>query len=604
MPTQRHLRIGNCSGATGDAPHAMARMVREADVDVITGDWLSEMNIAWESIRKAEDPELGYDVGFLRQLTECIDDIAERKTKIITNAGAMNAPVLARKVEELCQSRGHDLVVATILGDDVSYLLKQGKSGQRALEFPHLDHQNRLLEDWDPDLEPTCAAAYIGAWGIVAALREGADIVICGRVTDASPVIGAAAWWYGWFEQSYDQLAGALIAGHLIECGPYATGANFSGFKQFLSELVDLAFPIAEITPSGTCYITKPDSMNGVVNKFNITSQLLYELQGQMYLNPDVVADIGSIRIEETGRKNCVSITGCKGFAPPATTKVMVAAPGGWQAETTYYINGLDVQEKAQMMKQQLQSIFSGSKFSKFSAELYGTQVDNPSSQQAGTVMLRVFAQARRKEDIAAEKFKIPLYSLRMQSYPGYHMNLDFRTMEPKQFYEIFPATIPQATINHEAVVAGKTISIPPPRRTQHYPVQRPSSETATAIDLESFGPTERRPLGTVVHARSGDKANNSNAGFFVRHADEYPWLQSLLTVNKLKELLQDDYAGHSIERCEFPNILAVHFRIMDFLDGGIASSARIDGLGKGVGEYLRSKHVNIPIRFLQRGTI
>ncbi|THZ02004.1 DUF1446-domain-containing protein [Aureobasidium pullulans] len=604
MPTQRHLRIGNCSGATGDAPHAMARMVREADVDVITGDWLSEMNIAWESIRKAEDPELGYDVGFLRQLTECIDDIAERKTKIITNAGAMNAPVLARKVEELCQSRGHDLVVATILGDDVSYLLKQGKSGQRALEFPHLDHQNQLLEDWDPDLEPTCAAAYIGAWGIVAALREGADIVICGRVTDASPVVDAAAWWYGWSEQSYGQLAGASIAGHLIECGPYATGANFSGFKQFLSELVDLAFPIAEITPSGTCYITKPDSMNGVVDKFNITSQLLYELQGQMYLNPDVVADIGSIRIEETGRKNCVSITGCKGFPPPATTKVMVVAPGGWQAETTYYINGLDVQEKAQMLKQQLQSIFSGSKFSKFSAELYGTQVDNPSSQQAGTVMLRVFAQARRKEDIAAEKFKIPLFSLRMQSYPGYHMNLDFRTMEPKQFYEIFPATIPQATINHEAVVAGKTISIPPPRRTQHYPVQRPSSETATAIDLESFGPTERRPLGTVVHARSGDKANNSNAGFFVRHADEYPLLQSLLTVDKLKELLQDDYAGHSIERCEFPSILAVHFRIMDFLDGGIASSSRIDGLGKGVGEYLRSKHVEIPIKFLQRGTI
>ncbi|THY42564.1 DUF1446-domain-containing protein [Aureobasidium pullulans] len=604
MPTQRHLRIGNCSGATGDAPHAMARMVREADVDVITGDWLCEMNIAWESIRKAEDPELGYDVGFLRQLTECIDDIAERKTKVITNAGAMNAPVLARKVEELCQSRGHDLVVATILGDDVSYLLKQGKSGQRALEFPHLDHQNQLLEDWDPDLEPTCAAAYIGAWGIVAALREGADIVICGRVTDASPVVGAAAWWYGWSEQSYDQLAGALIAGHLIECGPYATGANFSGFKQFLSELVDLAFPIAEITPSGTCYITKPDSMNGVVNKFNITSQLLYELQGQMYLDPDVVADIGSIRIEETGRKNCVSITGCKGFPPPATTKVMVAAPGGWQAETTYYINGLDVQEKAQMMKQQLQSIFSGSKFSKLSAELYGTQVDNPSSQQAGTVMLRVFAQARGKEDIAAEKFKIPLYSLRMQSYPGYHMNLDFRTMEPKQFYEIFPATIPQATINHEAVVAGQTISIPPPRRTQHYPVQRPSSETATAIDLKSFGPTERRPLGTVVHARSGDKANNSNAGFFVRHADEYPWLQSLLTVDKLKELLQDDYAGHSIERCEFPSILAVHFRIMDFLHGGIASSSRIDGLGKGVGEYLRSKHVEIPIKLLQRGTI
>lgn len=517
------------------------------------------MNIAWESIKKAEDPELGYDVGFLRQLTECIDDIADKKIKIVTNAGAMNAPALARKVDELCRTRGHGLVVATILGDDVSHLLKRGKSGRRVLEFPHLDHQEQLLENWDSELEPTCAAAYIGAWGVVAALKEGADIVICGRVTDASPVIGAAAWWYGWSEQAYDQLAGALIAGHLIECGPYATGANFSGFKAFLSELVDLAFPVAEIMPSGACYITKPDSMNGVINKFDMTSQLLYELQGQMYLNPDVVADIASIRIEDTSRENCVLVSGCKGSPPPPTTKVMVAAPGGWQAETTYYINGLDVHAKAQMMKQQLENIFSGSKFSKFSAELYGTQVDNPSSQQAGTVMLRVFAQARNKEDIAADKFKIPLYSLRMQSYPGYHMNLDFRTMDPKQFYEIFPATIPQAAINHEAVVAGKTIPIAPPKKTQHYPVQRPSAETTNPDDLSTFGPTERKPLGSIVHARSGDKANNSNVGFFVRHADEYPWLQSLLTVEKIKELLQDDYAGHTIERCEFPNILAVH---------------------------------------------
>jgi hypothetical protein len=524
-----------------------------------TSGRLSEMNIAWESINKAEDPELGYDVGFVRQLTECIDDIAERKIKLITNAGAMNAPVLARKVEELCQSRGHSLVVATILGDDVSHLLKEAKSGHRVLEFPHLDHQEQFLDNWDPELEPTCAAAYIGAWGIVAALKEGADIVICGRVTDASPVIGAAAWWYGWSEQAFDQLAGALIAGHLIECGPYATGANFSGFKEFLPELIDLAFPVAEIMPSGDCYITKPHSMNGVVNKFNITSQLLYELQGQIYLNPDVVADIRSVHVEATGRDNHVLISGCKGFPPPPTTKVMVAAPGGWQAETTYYINGLDVQVKAQMMKQQLQNIFSGSRFSKFSAELYGTQVDNPSSQQAGTAMLRVFAQARRKEDVAAEKFKTPLYSLRMQSYPGYHMNLDFRTMDPKKFYEIFPATIPQAAINHEALVAGKRISVAPPRKTQHYPIQRPSAETPNPVDITTFGPTERRPLGSIVHARSGDKANNSNVGFFVRHVDEYPWLQSLLTVGKLRELLQDDYNGHEIERCEFPNILAIH---------------------------------------------
>jgi len=199
-----------------------------------------------------------------------------------------------------------------------------------------------------------------------------------------------------------------------------ACGANFSGFKAYLNDLVDLAFPIAEVLPDGTCYITKPEFMNGIVNKYNITAQFLYELQGELYLNPDVVANLSRIKIKEAGPPNRVHVTGIAGLPPPATTKVMIAAPGGYQAETTYYINGLDVREKAQMMQNQLASIFGGNRFSKFSAELYGRQAEDPSSQQEGTVMLRVFAQARRKEDLAAEKFKVPIYSLRMQSYPGY----------------------------------------------------------------------------------------------------------------------------------------------------------------------------------------
>lgn len=277
--------------------------------------------------------------------------------------------------------------------------------------------------------------------------------MICGRVTDASPVIGAAAWWYGWSQEAYQQLAGALVAGHLIECGPYGCGANWSGFKAYLPELVDIAFPIAEICPDGTSFITKPSTMNGVVNKSNMTAQLLYELQGQLYLNPDVVADLSGIRIEESDKPNKVFVSGVRGLEPPSTTKVMIAAPGGYQAETTYYINGLDVMPKAQMMKNQLANIFKDNNFSKFSAEVYGTQAENPKSQQAGTVMLRVFAQARRKADLAAEKFRIPIYALRMQSYPGYHMNLDFRTMEPKAFMEIFPSTIPLNVIQHRCLI-------------------------------------------------------------------------------------------------------------------------------------------------------
>lgn len=538
----------------------MGRMVREANVDVIVGDWLSEMNIAWESIRKAEDPDTGYDIGFLQQLGDCIDDNVEAKVRLVTNAGAMNAPALSRKVIDLCDQHGHDLVVATVLGDDVSHLLCNAKTTQSGFDFQHLDHEDQHLTDWG--LQPKCAAAYIGAWGIASALEEGADIVICGRVTDASPVIGAAAWWYGWSRTEYDKLAGALIAGHLIECGPYATGANFSGFKPFLQagRLVDLGFPVAEIRPDGACWISKPESMAGTVNKYNIIAQLLYELQGDLYLNPDVVADIRSVRVEEAGEE-IVLVSGTVGSPPPPSTKIMIAALGGYQAETYYFMNGIDIQEKAELMKRQLLYMFKDSKFSKLSIELYGTQADNPATQQEGTVMLRVFAQARQLEDIAPAVFKIPIYSLRMQSYPGYHMSLNFATMDPRPFMEIFPSTIAQAAIKQEVVIPklSKRISIDAPRDVQHYAVQRPSYETAHPVSLGSFGATQRVPLGHIVHARSGDKANNSNVGFFVRHVDEYAWLQALLTVETLKKLLANDYAEQRIERCEFPSILAVH---------------------------------------------
>jgi hypothetical protein len=226
-------------------------------------------------------------------------------------------------------------------------------------------------------------------------------------------LLGVSRFLYG------TQIWKLTIFKDLIECGPYATGANFSGFKEFLPGLVDLGFGIAEIQPDGRFFVTKPDGSNGVVNKFNITSQLLYELQGELYLNPDVVVDISRIKIESTATKNMVHVSGMTGLPPPSTTKAMIAANGGYQAETTFYINGLDVAEKAEMMKNQLHHMFKDCNFSKLSIELYGTPASNPQSQQAGTVFLRIFAQARNQEDIIASKFRNRVYALRMQSYPG-----------------------------------------------------------------------------------------------------------------------------------------------------------------------------------------
>ncbi|KAF5611458.1 DUF1446 domain protein [Fusarium subglutinans] len=597
------IRIGNVSGATGDHPHAMSRMVRSGNVHVITGDWLSEMNIAWNAITKQEvDPNLGYENGFYEQLDECLDDIMQRDIRVVTNAGALNTDALYDKVRALCEKRGYGgFVVAKVLGDDVSDVVRR-----RDVQITHLDHPEQTLDSWG--FTPCCATAYIGCWGIVQALRSGARIVICGRCTDASPVMGAAAWYHGWREDQYEELAGSLLAAHLIECGPYVVGANFSGFKDFLPELVDIAFPIAEIDPRGRCTIGRTAEGGGRVTKETVTAQLLYELQGHLYLNPDVVADLSGVHVEQES-ENRVSVSGVKGLPPPPTAKVMIAAKGGFQAEATFYINGLDVYEKAAMMKNQLAHMFKDSNFSRLSIELYGTPAENPTSQQAGTVSLRVFAQARRKEDIEAPKFKVPIYALRMQSYPGYHMNLDFRTMVPKPFMEMFPALMPVSAIEHRVEMStGTSHRIEPPAKTAKYPIVRPSTETHGPVDMLTFGPTEWAPLGSVVHARSGDKGDNSNVGFFVRNDDEYAWLRNLLTVSKLKQLFGDDWfkgdPERRVERVEFPGVNAVHFRVLDNLNGGIASSDRIDGLGKGIGEYLRSRYVDVPKAFLERGRI
>lgn len=560
QPQPRPIRIGNVSGATGDHPHAMHRMLTSGSVDIITGDWLSEMNIAWNAITKQEvDPSLGYENGFFVQLEECLDLIIEQGVRVITNAGALNTDALYEKVRNLLEKRGYgDVVVAKVLGDDVSDLMS---NDQKRKELVHLDKPNLSLSEWP--FTPTCATAYIGSRGITTALNNNARIILCGRVTDASPVMGAATWWHSWSYTHHQELAGSLLAAHLIECGPYVVGANFSGFKDWLDELVDLAFPVAEIDSLGGVVVTKTKEGGGRVTKGTVTAQLLYELQGHLYLNPDVVADLSGVRVTEEA-KDRVRVTGVKGLPPPPTTKVMVAAKGGFQAEATFFINGLDVQEKAEMMRNQLAHVFRNSNFSRLSIELYGTGGANPSSQQAGTVSLRVFAQARRREDIEEVKFKIPIYALRMQSYAGYHMNLDFRTMSPKPFMEMFPAVMPLADINHRIELStGEKFDIPTNEVTQTYPVTRPTGDTAEPVDLLQYGPTEFMPLGTVVHARSGDKADNSNVGFFVRHDDEYPWLRMLLSTAKLKSLFGDDWfkgdTARRVERVEFPGINAVH---------------------------------------------
>lgn len=571
----------------------------EKHLDAITGDWAAELNIAWNAIRKYQDPTKGYEPGFLDQFDASIDTIVSRGIKVISNAGVLNVVECARRTKEICSKHGHDnLVVAYVEGDNISDIVTDTERLKSLGGIKHLDHPDQNLEDWH---KPYCGVAYFGCRGIVEALRQGADIVICGRVTDASPVMALAAWWHGWSVDNWDAMANALVAGHLIECGPYATGANFSGFKTYLDDFYDVGFPIAEIDVDGSSVITKHEEARGYVDQMNLRAQFLYEIQGHIYLNLDVSANIENVRIENVpDNKNRVRISGAKGSPPPSTTKAIVCSIGGYQAEAVFYINGLDIDAKEQLLRRQLTYAFRNSNFSDLSIVRYGSVPENPNSQASGTVSVRVLAKGKKLDDISFKKFREPIYALRMQLYPGYHMGLDFRTMNPRMFMEIFPGLIEVKSLPHRVVLGDRIIDIEPHKLTAPPSLQRPSYETANPQNLESFGPKKKAPLGAVAHARSGDKGNNVNVGFFARTLEEYTWLQSFLTVDRVKSLFGDDWnASSRVERCEFPHIMAVHFRVLDFLGGGGASSSRIDSLGKGVAEYLRSRVVDIPEKFL-----
>lgn len=418
----------------------------------------------------------------------------------------------------------------------------------------------QLLDDWE--YEPIYAQCYLGSWGITEAFRNGADIVVCGRVADAAPTMAAAAYWHGWSRQSYSELAHALIAGHLIECSFYVTGGNYTGFKTMRRGVNTplLGLPIASIRHDGTFEVGMDDrpDRGGEVSLNTCRAQLLYELQGKRYYNSDVVAIVDQIKMDQVGR-DLVYVHNVGFDKPPATTKVGITAKGGYQAEVHYFLTGLDIAEKAKMLEEQLRFCLGDtSKFSKLVFTTTGACPINPESQDAATVDFRIFAQSRTLETVSPARFLKPCLNMVMSAYPGATFGMEQRHGFPKPYFEYFVTTVALDRVKHVAHVPfadNKHITIDPPADTVPYQVEQEIQETANPKSMQSFGPTTTAPLGYIVHARSGDKGSDANVGFFVSQDDEYEWLRSLLSVSYLKTLLQNTYSGKRIERFELPHI-------------------------------------------------
>ena len=556
------VRIGNCSGFYGDRLSAMHDMLTGGELDYLTGDYLAELTMLILARDRAKNPDRGYAKTFLTQLEQSLGLALDKGVKIVANAGGLNPAGLATAVRALAGRLGLDVNVAHVEGDDLV-----GRASELGLGTP------------------LAANAYLGAWGIVDCLNSGADVVVTGRVTDASVIVGPAAAHFGWSPTDYDALAGAVAAGHVIECGTQATGGNYS----FFSEIPNLArpgFPIAEIAADGSSVITKHAGTGGQVSVGTVTAQLLYEITGARYANPDVTLRVDSLRLSQDG-DNRVRISGVTGEAPPPTLKVSCNSIGGFRNAATFVLTGLDIEAKAALVRSQLEA---GLKVRPAELDWTLARTDHPDAdtEEAASALLHCVVRDA-DPNIVGRQFSSAGVELALASYPG------FTTTAPPgdgQIYGVFvPGYVDAAEVPHIAVYAdGSRIGIAPASETLDLATV---SDPALPDPLPS-GTTRRAPLGTIAGARSGDKGGSANVGVWVRTDEQWRWLAHTLTVDKLRELLPET-ADLPVTRHMLPNLRAVNFVIEGILGQGVAYQARFDPQAKGLGEWLRSRHLDIP---------
>jgi hypothetical protein len=559
------VRIGNCSGFYGDRHSAMREMLVGGELDYVTGDYLAELTMLILGRDRMKHPERGYAKTFLTQLEECLGLASDREVRIVANAGGLNPAGLADAVRALAERLGVPVRVAHVDGDDLSPRAEELGLGK-----------------------PLTANAYLGAWGIVDCLNDGADIVVTGRVTDASVTVGPAAAHFGWQRTDYDRLAGAVVAGHVIECGIQATGGNFSFFTEIpaVPGLLYAGFPLAEVHADGSSVITKHPGTGGLVSVDTVTAQLLYEITGARYANPDVTARMDTIELSDDGPDR-VRISGVTGEPPPPTLKVSLNSIGGFRNAMTFVLTGLDIEAKADLVRRQLDSALSV-KPAELEWTLARTDHADADTEEAASALLRCVVRDPDPANVGRQ-FSSAAVELALASYPGFTV-----TAPPGdgQVYGVYtPGYVDAAKVQHVAAHAdGTRIEIPCATDTLEL---QPADAPPLPEPLPA-GTTQRAPLGRIAAARSGDKGGSANVGVWVRTDEQWRWLANTLTVELLKQLLPET-ADLPVTRHLLPNLRAVNFVIEEILGQGVAYQARFDPQAKGLGEWLRSRHVDIP---------
>jgi hypothetical protein len=569
------IRIANCSGFYGDRLSAMREVLEGGPVDVVTGDYLAELTMLILGKDQLKDPALGYARSFALQVSDCLALAMGKGVPIVANAGGLNPAGLVEKLRAVAGGQGLSPRIAWVDGDDLA---------SRAREL-----------GWSDALT---ANAYLGAFGIARALEAGADVVVTGRVTDASLVVGPAIWRHGWTPGQYDELAGAVVAGHVIECGTQVTGGNFSGFLDLPRDAQPLGFPVAEVAADGSSVITKHPGTGGLVSVDTVTAQLMYEVQSTHYLGPDVTVDLSTVALADDGPDR-VRISGVRGLAPPAQLKVCVNELGGHRNQMEFVLTGLDVEEKAAWLRAQLERQLRAA-----SVTWSMNRVPEPDAEteEGASCLLRCVVKDPDAA-VVGKPFTAAGVELALASYPGFTLTAPPGAPSP---YGIYRAQyVDRDLVQHTVHLPDGSVEVVPDPPVAEQPEAETKDEPSVTDSIPGVPDdaiTRHVPLGTFVHARSGDKGGDANVGLWVRAGDRQDqrsqWLRQFATVEHLRKLLPEA-RDFDVEIYELPNLHGVNVLVRGLLGDGAAASTRFDPQAKALGEWLRSRHVHVPQELL-----
>jgi hypothetical protein len=624
--TSRAVRIGNCSGFFGDRLSAAAELVDSGEIDVLTGDWLAELTmLILARQRMKHGAGSGYARTFLAQMEQVLGTCLDRGIRVVSNAGGLDPQGCGDALAELAGRLGLGARIGVVSGDDVLGLVRSAPDG-----FTNLDTGESLAGQM-----PMTANAYLGGAPVTAALAAGADVVVTGRITDAALVVGPAAWWHGWSYEdaaagdalALDRLAGAVAAGHVIECGAQATGGNYSFFSEVPAW--PAGFPIAEVAGDGSSVITKPTGTGGLVSVGTVTAQLVYEIASPRYANPDVTALFDTVQLAQAGPDR-VSLTGTRGAPAPERLKVAVNLFAGFRNSMSLVLTGCDARAKADLALRMVTGLglaealgdpasgrptpsprelaaASSLDVAELHVSLDDVAADDPATTAAAQGHLRITVKDPDQKKVG-KPFTTAVVESALGAYPGM-----FPTAPPGDgapFGVYWPTLVDRSDVSVQVRVDGEEVPYVDAVVAAGGAASAAGAPAGWVADDASgaagtWAPEPGTLLGEVAGARSGDKGGNANVGVWIpepgvgpsagltqeQASARYAWLESWLTPERVHDLLPES-AGLAVDVFPLPSLRAVNVVIRGLLGRGVADSTSLDPQAKGLGEHLRARRI------------